>query len=208
MTTEEAVDLAWKLIEPALDAKLEEYRQAGFRQGVEAAAKVADKWEAQYPPDIWPEDGTSIDAKAAKHGRHVARMAAQDIRALVPAAPAEKSHTVCIGKTTIDRLAREGAIWFDEPGVGLVAADDLFTGQPAAPAERCSKCGHDAFDANGDGSRRWCESCGYPAAPAREVYPTCTVCGCSTFAHEDGCPVVDPPADGSASLGEPAKEEK
>ena len=52
-----------------------------------------------------------------------------------------KSHTVCIGWTTIQRVAKEGAVWFEDAGVGLVAADDLFhadvwqAAPPAAPKE-------------------------------------------------------------------------
>jgi hypothetical protein len=76
---------------------------------------------------------------AEKHGdaEDIARL--RLAIAAQPAATGEKSHTVCIGWTTIRRLATEGMVYFDDVGVGLVAADDLFhadiPAQPAATGE-------------------------------------------------------------------------
>lgn len=73
----------------------------GFRIGIEAAAKAADRWEATYPEGAFPPDGTSLDAKAAGHGRHVAKMIAQDIRNLAAPAstPAAETDTTTIRAT-------------------------------------------------------------------------------------------------------------
>jgi hypothetical protein len=46
----------------------------------EQAAAVADGWAAHYPVDVFPPEGASLDAKAAGHGRHVAKCIAADIR--------------------------------------------------------------------------------------------------------------------------------
>lgn len=60
----------------------------GRALALEEAARVADHWAAQYPVDVFPEDSPSLDAKAAGHGRHVAREIAKDVRALA-ASPRE-----------------------------------------------------------------------------------------------------------------------
>jgi hypothetical protein len=57
------------------------------RETLEQAAKVADKWEAQYPVDVFPADGASIECRAAHHGRHVAKCIAEDIRSLLSPPP-------------------------------------------------------------------------------------------------------------------------
>lgn len=84
-----------------------------------------------------------------------------------PVASAEKSHTVCIGWTTIRRLAAEGMVYFDDVGVGLVAADDLFRCgvEPVASAAldlnetRPCVCGCRRSKHMGDGVDGECADC-------------------------------------------------
>lgn len=59
----------------------------GYRAGLTACAQVSDRWADQYPVDVFPPEGTSLAAKAAGHGRRVARNIANDIRALAKAVP-------------------------------------------------------------------------------------------------------------------------
>jgi hypothetical protein len=48
----------------------------------EAAAVVAEKWAAQYPVDVFPGEGVTIECRAAAFARHVATHIAKDIRDL------------------------------------------------------------------------------------------------------------------------------
>jgi hypothetical protein len=57
------------------------------RSAYEGAKKIADTWAAQYPEDIFPRNGTSLDAKAGSMGRHVAKMIADDIIELAEKEP-------------------------------------------------------------------------------------------------------------------------
>ena len=61
-------------------AVLHEAHALGAAEMREKAARIADGWAASYPVDVFPADGTSLDAKAARHGRHVASCIAGDIR--------------------------------------------------------------------------------------------------------------------------------
>lgn len=52
------------------------------RDAIEACAKEADRWAANYPVKVFPESGESVDCRAAHHGRHSSKVIAEDIRAL------------------------------------------------------------------------------------------------------------------------------
>lgn len=69
--------------------RLRELEQQAARvrgETIEECAKISDEWAAQYPVDIWPEDGKSRDCIAASMGRHNGKRIAERIRALAPAA--------------------------------------------------------------------------------------------------------------------------
>jgi hypothetical protein len=111
---------------------------------IEAAAR-AMLARMDEPMQIQPR---LYEAQAARY--YAAQGALRDALALPPDAQPRgegaRSHTVCIGWTTIRRVAAEGAVWFEDVGVGLVAADDLFHAdipQPAPPASGAPReCGH------------------------------------------------------------------
>jgi hypothetical protein len=66
----------------ALLTAIADDRRAAEAAAYERAAREADRWFAQYPEDVFPPDSPSLEAKAAGHGRHVAKCIAGDIRSL------------------------------------------------------------------------------------------------------------------------------
>ena len=68
--------------EPPEDAACRHHGM-GQMSGLTTAIKFAEKWAAQYPVDVFPPDGTSIEARAAHHARRVAGFIAQDCRDLI-----------------------------------------------------------------------------------------------------------------------------
>jgi hypothetical protein len=67
-----------------------------------------------------------VGSGAVPGGSEAAPILAHNCRCTCAAEGNAGRHTVCIGWPTIRRLAAEGMVWFEEQGVGLVAADDLF----------------------------------------------------------------------------------
>jgi hypothetical protein len=60
-------------------------REQGFRRGVARAAAVAASWADNYPEDIFPPDGTTIDCQSAAWARHTTRVITKRILALLEA---------------------------------------------------------------------------------------------------------------------------
>lgn len=57
---------------------------AGFRAGIEAAAKLIASKAELYPVDVFPEHSKSVDGISAGMGRHCAKRWSESIRALMP----------------------------------------------------------------------------------------------------------------------------
>lgn len=76
-------DVAWC---EAIDAALARTRAAAL----EEAARVADRWHAAYPVDVFTEPtrgehGSTVDACSARAARHVSTHIAEEIHALASA---------------------------------------------------------------------------------------------------------------------------
>jgi hypothetical protein len=61
---------------------LEDELEARLKVAHEACAGVVDAWAARYPADVFPDAGTTLDAKSGAFGRHLCLLIAQDIREL------------------------------------------------------------------------------------------------------------------------------
>lgn len=80
---QELRDICVALEEEAVKQEAETERVLTRRFALEDAAYVAQSFAANYPTDIFPEDGTSPDAIAARAIRRMAPVIADRIRDLI-----------------------------------------------------------------------------------------------------------------------------